>query len=302
MGAGTISHSDLDDLDADDHTQYLNATRHTAVGDSAPHHAAVTLGTAGGLSLVGQALSFTLADHDHSGDAGDGDQLDPEAALTSGSETQSSILRADGSGGVEWNYIPDHTHDGTSGQGSQFNPDNLISTGITDGYVLTADGSGGVAWEAAASGGPIGYMLYEDQKTQNTHGGTFTSGSWQTRTLNTEVYDTNADGSLSSNQITLAAGTYIFRAWAVALNVGNHQTRFYNVTDGSVVAVGTVVSSGSGSNTATLSFVTGKFTIASSKAFRLEHRCSTTVSSVGFGYASNWTTEVYAHVEIVRLS
>lgn len=36
----------------------------------------------------------------------------------------------------------DHTHDNT----------DIVSTGVTDGYVLTADGSGGTAWEAVSAG------------------------------------------------------------------------------------------------------------------------------------------------------
>jgi len=40
---GTTDHGSLLGLADDDHTQYLNVTRHTAIGDSSPHHTAVTL-------------------------------------------------------------------------------------------------------------------------------------------------------------------------------------------------------------------------------------------------------------------
>jgi hypothetical protein len=59
-------------------TDVLTPTEHTAIGDTAPHHAAVTLGggnDAGMATLATQALTVVLKDHDHTGDAGDGGQL-----------------------------------------------------------------------------------------------------------------------------------------------------------------------------------------------------------------------------------
>ena len=59
-------------------TDVLTPTEHTAIGDNAPHHAAVTLGVDNDTdmaTLVAQALTVVLKDHDHSGDAGDGGVL-----------------------------------------------------------------------------------------------------------------------------------------------------------------------------------------------------------------------------------
>ena len=61
-----------------------------------------------------------------------------------------------------------------------------------------------------------GYILIRDEKASGTTGGTFTSGAWQTRDLNTEVVDTGNHASVATNQITLAAGTYRFRIVAPA--------------------------------------------------------------------------------------
>jgi len=47
-----------------------------------------------------------LADHDHSGDAGDGGQFDA-ANLESGAATDEDVLLADGAGAADWGAIPD---------------------------------------------------------------------------------------------------------------------------------------------------------------------------------------------------
>lgn len=245
-----------------------------------------------------------LRDHDHSGDAGDGGKLEADAALKATGDAATKYLQPDGSNGVEWSDLDDHDHTGDAGDGGQLEADEvLVATSITDGHVLTADGANGVAWEAAAGGGPVGYLLYADHKAANTGGGTFTSGAWQTRTLNTEVYDSNGDGSLASNQITLPAGTYLIRASAPAYKVDYHQIRLYNVTDSAVIAYGSDEYCGSGLFVSTRSVLTTRFTIGGSKAIRLEHYGLTTKATNGFGVPNNFGgTEVYALLEIVRLS
>jgi hypothetical protein len=82
-------------------------------------------------------------------------------------------------------------------------------------------------------------VIIEDQKAQNTSGGTATSGSWETRTLNTLVRNNGSLASLSSNQFTLPAGTF-YISWSVpGYACGRHQTRLQNITDASTAIVGT---------------------------------------------------------------
>lgn len=148
----------------------------------------------------------------------------------------------------------------------------------------------------------IGCVVLQDQKAQNTEGGTFTSGSWQTRTLNTEVIDSHGICSLSSNQFTLTAGTYDILAIAPAALVNRHQIRLYNATDASVVLTGKPSISGASDNTQTDSILVGRFTIGSSKALEIQHQCQTTYGISGFGLASNFTTEVYTVVVLQRVA
>mgnify|MGYP001561478240 CR=1 FL=1 len=141
------------------------------------------------------------------------------------------------------------------------------------------------------------YIYIRDEKAATTEGGTFTSGAWRTRTLNTEVADTGNNATLATNQITLAAGTYRFRADAPAYDVNTHQAKLYNITDVADIALGTSERSGDAANTVTRSFVAGRFTIAGSKVLELQHRCVTTFADSGFGRAVGWATEVYAQIE-----
>jgi hypothetical protein len=146
------------------------------------------------------------------------------------------------------------------------------------------------------------YTLLQDQKAQNTEGGTFTSGSWQTRTLNTEVTDTGGNCSLSSNQFTLSAGTYEILAIAPAALVNRHQIRLQNVTAGTTLLTGKPSISGATDNTQTDSILVGRFTVAASQALEIQHQCQTTYGVSGFGLAANFTTEVYTVVVLRRVA
>jgi hypothetical protein len=178
----------------------------------------------------------------------------------------------------------------------------LARVGVgSDGQVLTADSSStaGVKWASASATATI---LLQDQKASGTDAGTFTSGAWQTRTINTEVVDTGNNCTLSSNQFTLAAGTYVIYAVAPAYEVQFHQARLQNTTDATTTLTGTSMITNTGSATTTLSVVSGSFTIATSKTFELQHRCSTTQATNGFGRAASFGTEVYASVMLTKVA
>lgn len=140
-------------------------------------------------------------------------------------------------------------------------------------------------------------IVVREALAQNTDAGTFTSGAWQTRALNTVAADSGGDASLSTGQVTLAAGTYRLRASAPAFSVGRHQARWHNVTDNAAVLAGT---SEYADTVQTRSIVAGRFTISASKVFELQHRCENTRSSDGLGVAGNFTAEVYAEIELWR--
>lgn len=157
----------------------------------------------------------------------------------------------------------------------------------------------GEALVSAASQVAEKYALVREEQTSGTDGGTFTSGAYQTRVLNTVVYDAGSIVSLSSNQVTLQAGTYRFRVYAPGYGIGRHKARLYNITDAAVVVLGTSARSDAVEAVVSSSEVVGRFTIASAKVFEVQHRCSTTKATDGFGSNSGLgDNEVYAYIEI----
>lgn len=147
------------------------------------------------------------------------------------------------------------------------------------------------------------YILIRDEKAAGTEGGGFTSGAWQTRTLNTEVSDAGSHATLAANQITLASGTYECRISCQALLVADHQARLYNVTDTATILEGTSEQAPTGATASSRSVIVGRFVIGASKALEVQHRCSTTRATDGFGGAANFgEKEVYTVAEFWKVA
>lgn len=149
----------------------------------------------------------------------------------------------------------------------------------------------------------VNVAIIEDQKTQNTDGGTFTTGADRTRDLNTIASDLSSIvSSLSTNQFTLGAGTYEINWSAPARAVALHQSWLYNVSDSSVAKRGTSERCDTSSSHVTSSVGTAIVVISSAKAFEIRHRCSSTFASSGFGIAANFGTEVYTRVVVRKIA
>jgi hypothetical protein len=143
-----------------------------------------------------------------------------------------------------------------------------------------------------------------DEKASGTAGGTFTSGSFQTRTLNTELTNEISGASLSSNQITLPSGTYFIIASAPAQVVGGHKLKLRNTTDSSDTLIGTSENTTTGDYAIVgRAYVIGRFTISAQKTFEIQHRGTTTQTTNGFGAINSFSVvEVYADVQIWKVA
>ena len=145
------------------------------------------------------------------------------------------------------------------------------------------------------------YAIIADQQVSTTSGGTFTLGAWRTRDLNTEIADPDGIVSISTNQFTLGAGTYLIKWLAPAYKCNSHQTRLYNVTDTAEVAVGnTSWTYQADSSVQTSSSGAARTVITGSKAFTIEHQCEYTSATNGLGVNSNFGTVQFTLVEIFK--
>ena len=148
----------------------------------------------------------------------------------------------------------------------------------------------------------------QDQKSQGTNGGSAGDNATVTRDLNTVLTNEISGASLSSNQITLPSGTFFISAKAPASHCNSHQVFWYNTSDSSEVLTGqnTYNSTAGTAESTTHSFVTGRFTIASSKVFELRHRINSNSPTVGLGrdYGGSNTPphELYSDVNIWKVA
>ncbi len=144
-------------------------------------------------------------------------------------------------------------------------------------------------------------LIVQDQRPSGTAGGTASTGSYKTRTLNTVVANEIGGAFLSANQITLPAGTYLINGEFPAHSIGFHKARIYNVTDATVAMYGT--SMRAINSTMSASSLAGTITLSSTKILRVEHRVQLSTDANDFGYPSSFgDVEVYGNLTIRRLN
>jgi hypothetical protein len=144
-------------------------------------------------------------------------------------------------------------------------------------------------------------VMFSHRQSSGTSGGTATTGAWNTCPINTEDYDPNGWASVSTNLITLAAGTYEFDAFQAVYKTSGSMIRLYNNSDTAVVSAGPYVMAKVGDNVGLVCVCSGVFTIATSKNFYLQYRVNSTQSTNGLGVAMSWGEEVYAMVKFRRI-
>jgi len=151
----------------------------------------------------------------------------------------------------------------------------LVYCDATRGWEIVSEVGNGLGTEA--------YVKVSDVKAYNVDGGTFTQDAWRTRDINTEDSDASGICSISSNQITLEAGTYTCSIIAHAYKCNKHKARLYNITGSEVTLIGLTGFNSPSTFGATSGHIRGKFTIAVQTTFEVQHYCLTTESTDGFG-------------------
>lgn len=151
------------------------------------------------------------------------------------------------------------------------------------------------------SGGASDFLLYEDQETSGTAGTTYVFGAWRTVTLDTEVADAGGHGSIASNAITLAAGTYeIIAAFVGGPGpLSSFRLRWRNTSDSSTVGQSINAETNTGpSSTAVLN---NQFVIAASKVFELQIYPATANLELN-SQVTTGDVEVYAQVFLKKVA
>jgi len=178
----------------------------------------------------------------------------------------------------------------------------------TDG-TLAGDSDDAVPTEQAVKAAIAGLSVFgnqllhvQDQKSTGTNGGTFTSGAEQTRDLNTVLTNEITGASLSSNQITLPAGTYYIDASAPSFNVGTDRAKLRDITGGADLLTGTSEGTFGFTGPQVRSFISGRFTLSVASLLEIQHRGSVTQGTSGFGVSGNFGPhEVYTDVKIWKV-
>jgi len=146
-------------------------------------------------------------------------------------------------------------------------------------------------------------IVIREEQASGVSSGTFTSGAFRTRAVNTIAVDETGQVSLSSNQFTLPAGTYRISAKAEFFGSAANILRLQNITDAETTLLGlndhcTVAANSDGH----ACHLDGLFAITASKTFELQQRCGLTQTTNGFGVSHSFgVNEVFVHIELLKI-
>ena len=268
------------------------------IGDTSSNSITYNLPSA---SAAGNGKSITIKKSSASNSITvDGDGSETIDGSTTFSWTEDGRTYTFISDGANWQIGDSHLSDFSDG----------FINGLTEDTNPHSDNDFVPTYDANATGNkkvPLGMLpgaliaIIEDNKAQNTDGGTFTSGADQTRTLNTLVYNRDNIVTLGSDQFTLPAGTWEIEWSAPAARVSFHQSFLYDATNTTEIKRGTsLLGTNDDPNVNTRSFGSARVSHAGSVAYEIRHRCSATFATTGFGNAANFGTEVYTRVTVRR--
>ena len=176
------------------------------------------------------------------------------------------------------------------------------STQGSAGQYLRNTGTAGTLEFGTFPGSFTSYAIICDEKGSDVDGGTFTSGAWRTRDLNTEIADPDSIVSISSNQFTLGAGNYLIEASAPAYRTNRHILRLQNITSSTTVQIGSAEYTNDSDAIITRSVLAARVSLTGSTTLEIQHRAETTSSTFGFGVDSSFTGvgSIYTIVKIFK--
>ena len=161
---------------------------------------------------------------------------------------------------------------------------------------LRSNGNSPPSW------GALSYAIVAEVRSGTSDAGTLTANTWMTRAINTEIADPDGIVSISSNQFTLQAGTYLIEWQAPAWRCDRHTTRLYDVTNSAARGNATLeFSQDSGSYTMSSSRGFARVTISGATVYKLETKGNVTKSGDGLGIdPNNIASCIYAMAKIYK--
>ena len=161
--------------------------------------------------------------------------------------------------------------------------------------------SGASLTNLPASGLFTSYALLADvHSASSANLGSFTSGDWRTRDINTKLADPDSIVTLSSNQFTLQAGTYLIKYNVPAYGINRHAVRLRNITDSSSAGQATAVYLNAGIKHMFAAQGAARVVISGQKVFEIQGQAETTKSDNGFGFTMITGPSELVQVEIFK--
>ena len=175
--------------------------------------------------------------------------------------------------------------------GSGLDKLGTVATGV-----LGASVTGGAGLTPATP-----YAHFWHSKSSGQDGGTATAGSFNTRLLNNSTISMTGC-SLSSNQITLPAGTYFCTGFAPSRDVDGNKARLQNITDSSTLILGSTALCADAYNGFSESWMLGVFVLTGTKVLEVQHRVTTTKTTFGLGGQVTFgVEEIFTQIQFLKI-
>ena len=177
----------------------------------------------------------------------------------------------------------------------------LPGTDGSGGQVLQTDGSGALSFANKGTGLYSGYALMEEAIEHGATAHTKTAGNWYKKQLSRISFDPqNIIVSLSSDQFTLAAGTYVIKWVHLLERCDEGITRLYDVTNSTSKKVSLVGFAQDGGNYAmVISRGIARVTISGNTTYEYQYFVNSANSIiVGPASGNNSEEEIFGQVEV----
>ena len=184
--------------------------------------------------------------------------------------------------------------------------DTAVSTAkIADDAVGTTklDLSENYAFTGAVTGTAYTKLFHiQHQEASTANGGACSADTFNDTVLNATIVNEITGASLSSNNFTLPAGTFVIYAQRRCFKGNRNFLALYSVTNSGLAKIGQSNSAGDDDATESTATLYEKITLGASHTYKLQHYTQSARSSDGLGVASNKTTNAHADVLIWQVA